>query len=278
MIVRSLTIGCLRLNDALALLLIAGFAGCAISPPPSGEITPLIFDFKPGAKEPDTGRAIAFVNAKASTTDATGAGVAVRVQGGNIGAYAPRSGPLEKALSEAIAQIISSKGFRTMGPFNTDDDMTFGDKKAAYLASAPELTYAIERANQLKRCGAANCSETGNFVVTGKLVLKLVEPQSKQSLLNITVQLSDFGISQPYSMNYPNPVQSQQNTPSGGLLGALLAGGGASTKPDNWRDAYNKAVNEFFAKAAAKIDAKLSREEIMLVEPQVLELKGLKRY
>jgi Neuraminyllactose-binding hemagglutinin precursor (NLBH) len=259
------------------LLLTGAIAGCATPPPATQAVTPLSFDYKPGPKAKDTGHAIAFVNAKASTTDPSGAGVTVRVQSGNVGAWAPRSPQLEAALSQTIAQIVSNRGFRTMGPFNTDDDLTFVDKKAAYLASTPELIYAVERADQVKRCDATNCNETGNFVVTGKLVLRLVEPMTKQSLLNKTINLTDFGISQPYTMNYAAPVQAQQAKPSGGLLGALIAAG-APAKPDNWRDPYNKAVNEFFSKAVVKIESHFDREEIVRLEPTVLELKGLKRF
>ena len=272
------TIGITNFTGALAPLLVVALAGCATPPPATQAVTPLSFEYKPGPKAADTGRAIAFVNAKAATNDATGAGLTVRVESGNVGAWAPRSQALEAALSQTIAQVVSNKGFRTMGPFNTDDDLTFGDKKVAYLASTPELIYAIERANAVKRCDAVNCNETGNFTVTGKLVLRFVEPMTKQTLLHKTVMLSDFGISHPYTMNYAAPVQPQQARPAGGLLGALLAGAGAPAKPENWRDSYNKAVNEFFLKATAKMEAQLDRDEFVRLEPQVLELKGLKRF
>jgi Neuraminyllactose-binding hemagglutinin precursor (NLBH) len=275
MTLRVSTKSVFNLNGTWGPLLLAAIAGCATPPPATQAVTPLSFDYKPGPKAKDTGHAIAFVNAKASTTDPSGSGVAVRVQSGNAGAWAPRSPQLEAALSQTIAQIVSNRGFRTMGPFSSDDDLTFVDKKAAYLASTPELIYAVERADQVKRCGETNCNETGNFVVTGKLVLRLVEPMTKQSLLNKTINLSDFGISHPYTMNYAAPVQTQQAKPSS-LLAALMAG--APAKPDNWRDPYNKAVNEFFAKAVVKIESHFDREEIVRLEPTVLELKGLKRF
>ena len=272
-----------KFNGALALLLVAGVAGCAApaAPPPQAAAIALNFDYKPAAKAVDTGRAIAFVQPSVASTigaapTGTGAAVAVQARAGSVGSWAPRSPQLETALSETILTIVTAKGFRTMGPYAAFDDLTFGDKKVAYLASTPVLRYAIERANPVATCSPARCNETGNFVVTGEMFLKLVEPLSGQAVLNKRINLSDFAISEPYSMNYT--VQAQGKG-LGGLAEALInASLSGAPKPDNARDAYNKAVNAFFAKATAKIDAFLSREEIISLEKQVLELKGLKRF
>lgn len=269
------TLGSTKLTGALAPFLVAALAGCATPPPPRA-VTPLKFEYTPGPKAADTGHAIAFVRAKAST-DSTGAGVGVRIENANVGPAPLRSPALEAALSQTIAQIVSNKGFRTMGPFTTDDDLTFSDKKSAYLASAPELVYAIDRREQRKQCDAVNCNETGNFVVTGKLVLRLVEPMTKETLLNKTIQLNDFGISHAYSMTYAAPAQAQQARPAAGLVAAMIAAG-APAKPDTARDSYNKAVNEFFTKAVAKIEAHFDRDEIMQLNSQVVELKARKTF
>ncbi|MEN8219722.1 MAG: hypothetical protein ABFS56_25900 [Pseudomonadota bacterium] len=175
---------------------------------------------------------------------------------------------LVNAMKDSLEELISRKGFVTKGPYATFDDITYMDKKAIYLASVPKLTLDIVRKGTNTDCSPRiYCTEKGQIQITGGLTYKLVEPLTGQTFLNRRINLSDFNISKPYIRQY-------QTKGAGDTLGKIMD---KASAPDKLVDDTDKvlveAINEFFAKAMAKLNQFISREEIISFTPDVNKLK-----
>lgn len=184
---------------------------------------------------------------------------------------------LETALNNTVEELITKKGFQTMGPYSTFDDVTYGDRKKVYLASAPKLTINIEKKVQLKDCASFYCTESGTIMITGELFLKLVEPLTQQTMLNKRINLSELKISRPYTFQVEYKPSNQD--PMAALFAQIFV---RPFQPkqltDNSDKMLTEALNEFYSKAASKIDTLLSREEILSYANDIKSIKELKRF
>lgn len=174
------------------------------------------------------------------------------------------------ALQNNFLETFTNKGFMTKGPYSSFDGMTYIDRKGVYLASVPKLALNIIKKVTRQSCSMGSCDEEGVIQITGELDIGIVEPLTKQTLINKRINLSDFHISEPYVMQQSDPTST-------GILGLIL-----KIFPRHYTDDTDKALvdalNEFYAKAAAKIDTYVSTEELISLEPDVKRLKSLKRY
>lgn len=179
---------------------------------------------------------------------------------------------LMTALNNTFVSNLSDKGFNMKGPYQTFDDITFSDKKNMYLSVVPRLTFNINQKSTGVACKSTHCTDSGNIYINGEMLLKVIEPLTGQAMLNKRINLSDFGISEPYTKQWE--IKNR-----GGLVGMAT---NSVTKPeqllDNTDKSLTRALNSFYAKAAAKIDTYLSRDELLSIQKDVAQLKELKRY
>jgi neuraminyllactose-binding hemagglutinin len=185
-------------------------------------------------------------------------------------------GPLSIAISNSLYELFSKKGFRTSGPYSSDDDLTYGEKKTVYLVGRPELFIHLKDNASQPTCSGAYCTQEGAFAISGEFYVKLYEPLSGQTVINKRINLSDFGIQKNYTRQWEN--QQQQKT----LIGALIDAANQSNKPDqlvdNYEKAKNDALNEFFSRSMEKLEAHISSQEILAYSKDIAELKEKKRY
>ena len=179
---------------------------------------------------------------------------------------------LMTALNNNFESILTNKGFNTKGPFQTFDDIAYSDKKSMYLAVVPRLNLNIVQESDGVSCKTTHCTDIGNIHITGEMLLKVIEPLTGQSMLNKRINLSDFNILEPYRKEW-------EKMNDGGLVGMAL---NEALKPEQLVDdsekALTTALSVFYAKASAKVDTFLSRDEFLSMEPDVKQLKDLKRY
>ena len=184
---------------------------------------------------------------------------------------------LEDALADGFEGLVTKKGFTMIGPYGSFDEITYTDKKGAYLAVVPSVELHFNKLSQSQECGASLCKETGELGVSGEFSFKLIEPMTGQRFMTKRIDLSDLNVSEPYKYTYEKPK-------GGGLLANAI--GGAMSKlsnesegaVDNTDKAIKNAINDFYGKAMAKVDTYLSSEEIMSFESDVEGLKARKRY
>ena len=183
-------------------------------------------------------------------------------------------GRFSTAIMNSTQEIISKKGFTTKGPYAAFEDIPYGDKKDIYLAAVPFLTVYFEQKDTTQyHCKGLVCTDQGEFIVTGEMIYKMIEPLTGQALMARRINLSDFAISKSYIKETESPY------PSSSLIGGIID---KATKPEYLRDntdqMMTQALNEFFKKTMAKIDTFISTEELMSFNNDIEKLKDLKRF
>ena len=122
---------------------------------------------------------------------------------------------LKTALDNTFSSIVSNKGFNTAGPYATFDDITYTEKKDLYLAVVPRLTLNLAQKTTHSKCETKCCVEEGTISIGGEMLLKVIEPLAKQSMINKRINLSDFSINKQYVRQWE--VKGEQ-----GLAGLVL--------------------------------------------------------
>lgn len=165
-------------------------------------------------------------------------------------------------FDNGLQELITRKGFNVKGPYSTFDDLTFNDKKEAYLALIPSLNVNIEKKGIQKGGSFDVYTETGIIQVNGELRLDFIEPMTKEKVLVQRINLSSLNVEKPYKIQ--------------GTTGAIAA---ALVKSEDTSDqALADACNEFYRKAMGKIWEFVSEEELLGYKKQIQDLKGLKRF
>jgi hypothetical protein len=183
---------------------------------------------------------------------------------------------LSKAMSSGFEELILNKGFTIGGRHRSFDDMTYPERKSTYMSLIPVIEIDIDKKVTSTDSHMSYNTEKGVMQVSGELVIKMVEPLSKQMFITKRIDLSDLEIRKNYvyeAKKVSKPSKSS-NSIGGQLLGNLLS---SATTPDSFNDNTDKvlteALSEFYTKAMAKIDKYISQEEILALEKDVMSAK-----
>jgi len=179
------------------------------------------------------------------------------------------------ALQNALEDMYQKRGFKTKGPYETYDDISFVDKKAVYLISEPKLTLYFDQTVTKTEChnGGQVCHTEGNFKLRGELLYRLVEPMTGQSLMTKRFDIGQLNIEKKYVK------EIQFRTLSNGLAGALLDKMIAPDKLiDTTDQAMSEAISQMFAQVTSRLDNALSRDEILGYKTDIAQLKSMKQY
>lgn len=276
----------------------AGFllAGCASSIPIQRETGQANFDYKVDSQSPETDKTISFVkpsfiatgtgdndrNTSAQTILGQLAGNARQapegfdVQSTFNQSYASR---LSTALANTFQEIVSARGFKTEGPYENFDEITYTNKKNHYLALLPDADLKITKKVNKFECKNQYCTEKGRITASGEFLLKAVEPMTQEALMVKRIHISDLGISEPYiqQFNY-DPSGSSGNLVVKGIKSATSSLSAPEQLKDNTDKAMANAVTAFYKEAAQELDRFLSRGELLSFEESVEDLKSRKRY
>jgi len=180
---------------------------------------------------------------------------------------------VKAALSTAVTEIISAKGFKLKGPYASFDDITYNDKKMIYLAFVPKIDLDIAVKDVKQVTERLYISQTGTVVINGKLSISSDEPMTGQSFIKKTINLSDLKIEEPFT------YQVQYTTGDGSAIGKALDEAIAPKEIiDNTNLAVGQALNKFYNEAVKKIETYINKEEILSYKPDIEKLKGLKRF
>lgn len=101
---------------------------------------------------------------------------------------------LQQALGAHFAELLTSKGFTTRGPFGTYMDMTFPDKKGSDLVLHSDIDITIADAGRsasphLTLVGPTRFSFRGTAELSGRVVLVLSETLSNERMWVKAVEL-----------------------------------------------------------------------------------------
>jgi neuraminyllactose-binding hemagglutinin len=180
-----------------------------------------------------------------------------------------------KSMNAGFEDLILKKGFNIGGKYSTFDDMTYPDRKTTYMALIPNLDINIDKKSTEKKRHRLYYSEKGEIQITGELIVKMIEPLSKQMFITKRINLSDFNIRKPYIYQ----VQTTESNAAGYGLGSMVSATmDKASAPESLIDTTDKALtealNEFYQKAMQKIEKYISQEEILALEKDVNGAKG----
>lgn len=262
------------------------FSGCGTKIPVKREVGQANYKTLDIPKEPSTGKAIAIVSTAINIPEVmqklnSQAGgnpfMAAMMAKMQTTSYNPYQGldvnALQRALGRVFTEILSKRGFTTKGPYKTFDDMTYTDKKDTYLAVVPVLDLTLETKPTSQESEDLYYSEKGVMMLGGEFYLKVMEPLTQQVLMNKRISLTDMNLQKPYI------YQTQTRQSTGSMTDDLIA---KASVPDQLIDNTDKVrtelLTEFYDKAVEKLNAYLSREELLSYQKDVTKLKDLKRF
>ena len=257
-----------------------GMSGC--TPPPAQaqakqDVGTLSFKYEFKNKKARVNKKIAIVAPKFSDITAT------KTEGANFNKLLiDYMGRLSKAMSSGFEELILTKGFTIGGKHKTFDDMTYPERKSTYMSLVPTIEITIDKKVTSQDKHMSYYTEKGIMQVSGELIVKMIEPLSKQMFISKRIDLSDLDIKKEYT--YESKLASKSSASSGGgLIGSLIGGAlkgalNSATTPNQMSNNMDKvlteALNEFYTKAMGKIDKYISQEEILALEKDVNSAKG----
>lgn len=180
--------------------------------------------------------------------------------------YTSYADQLKTGFANGLQELVSKKGFNLKGSYSSFDDLTYSDRKDAYLVIVPVMNVNIDKKMIQKNNNVLTgvYTEEGTIQIGGELRLDFIEPLTKEKILVQRINLSSFAIQKPYKFQV---VQQ-------GGFGSLMA----SNLEDTSDKAITDASNEFFKKSMEKIWEFVSTDELLGYRSQVQGLKNLKRY
>lgn len=178
------------------------------------------------------------------------------------------------SFNATMFEILSKKGFLTKGPFETFDDITYAEKKQIYLTIIPHFNFSLNRQVIKNKCNTELCHEEGILQLGGSVDLKVIEPLTKQAILNKRINLSDFNIEESYTYDIAN-IEDDGYTNKYDFKYDYYT---PNQLKNDFDLAMTNVINNFYKKAFEKIQKYISRDELIDQKNDITTLKNLKRF
>lgn len=170
-----------------------------------------------------------------------------------------------------IEKILVTKGFNTLGPFDTIDEMTYSEKERSSLILAPTFDISMDlqglEAKQTRRA----FSQEGTVLVRGNVILAFLEPMTREKVWLKRLEL------EPFSAPYSYTVRTRPVTP-GEVIAAGLMNRSVPQNQSTQSEAAVTTLNSFYQAAISKTWEHLDPREIKGLKGETDKLKKLKRF
>ncbi|MEE9494399.1 MAG: HpaA family protein [Gammaproteobacteria bacterium] len=265
-------------KNSVILLVVAVLAGCSSSIPVRKESASLNLQYTIEKKGGMVDEVIAIMEPTFSAPNNVKGNNGVSFYNNFATRYKQK---LAKALSTGFWELFSAKGFKTKGPFTDFDGLPYLEKKSIYLASIPYVDINFVKESVSKKCGTGYCWEEGYLNVTGEFTYKIIEPLTGQIFLTRRVSLSGLNPRKAYTRQW---AANTSGGKSFGLIGSAIGAAYEATKKkpteliDNTDKVLGEVISDFYQQAMKKLDAYISKEELLSYKEDVMKLKGLKRF
>ena len=186
------------------------------------------------------------------------------------------SNTLAKSIESGLNSIYSNRGFNEINTSSLDE-LTYPQKRSAYLASQVDLSLNVEPKVKKADCDSAMlyCTLQGVIQVNGTMTINYIEPMTKEIVYNQKINLSGFNIAVPFKQQFTYKTNEQGIFDMASNM-VNSASGEKVTLIDNIDKSVTEALNEFYSKAMAKSDKMISQKEILSYSSTVNELKNKK--
>ncbi|WP_203368660.1 HpaA family protein [Cysteiniphilum marinum] len=183
---------------------------------------------------------------------------------------------LAKSIESGLNNIYSNRGFSEINTSSLDE-LTYPQKRSAYLASQTNLKLNVEPKVNESNCDSSMmyCTLQGVIQVSGTMIINYIEPMTQEIVYNQKINLSDFNIAVPFKQQF---VYKSRNQGIMDMASNMVssASGEEITLTDNIDKSITEALNTFYKKAMAKSDKMISQKEILSYNSTVDELKNKK--
>jgi hypothetical protein len=165
-----------------------------------------------------------------------------------------------KAARTDLEKVLIARGFGTVGPFASIDEMTYSQKERAFVLFEPvfETTVRFNEASRNPNFMLGGVDIKGTVTTQGSVTLAFFEPLSKEKVWLKRVDLP--AVSEPYTVN--------QAISEGRLLRYSSTQG----------DALVRALNKFYKGAMDVAWNQVDPREVAALQKDVDQLKAKKRY
>jgi hypothetical protein len=177
-----------------------------------------------------------------------------------------------KAAKGDMEKILIAKGFNTLGPFESIDEMTYSEKERASLLYVPIFDANMDfMGGNVAQGTPGTVSQQASINMRGSVSLAFLEPMTREK-----VWMKRFDL-EPYTESY---VASAQTSPADPLSAAVNQAlfGGAQQNQKTQLEAATLVLNNFYQKAMSKMWDHLDQREIQQLKTETEKLKKLKRY
>jgi hypothetical protein len=170
-----------------------------------------------------------------------------------------------------IEKVLVARGFNTLGPFDSIDEMTYSQKERSSLILTPLFEVKMDFiGGDVRGVGLGTVSQTGTVSMTGRVSLAFREPMTQEK-----VWLKHFSLEQ---LSAPYTVSMRTRDPkSDDILLDLLVPGANQPKNDQV-EATVTVLNDFYQNAMMKMSNLLDTREILQLRGETEKLKKMKRY
>jgi len=191
-----------------------------------------------------------------------------------IGLDGPAKQRFAEAYARGLEEIITARGGKVAGPFESYEEIAYGQKERMMLLIEPKLrinVLPVKTSTRDESMGAAH-EETGVYVARAEGVLKFREPMTNEVVM--VKRIRSEVKSQPYHHAY------KTSTSGDNLVIGLIKQAAVSKfeEKDDRLKRRNEALSGLYTKIMASLDAALDPREVAMHEQEIQRLKQIKRY
>jgi hypothetical protein len=135
-----------------------------------------------------------------------------------------------KAAKGDIEKILIAKGFNTLGPYDSIDEMTYSEKERASLLYVPVFDANMDfMGGNVTQGSSGTVNQQATVNMRGSVSIGFLEPMTREK-----VWMKGFDL-EPYSDSYIASAQMRQNDPLAAAVDQALLGDASRIKKLSWR-------------------------------------------
>jgi neuraminyllactose-binding hemagglutinin len=202
--------------------------------------------------------------------------------------YRPLGDGLARSMGNDLEKIVIAKGMTALGPYETYDEVVYGDKKTASLMLAPKLEIQVTvsyfgeptRVREIDHAGAGvdRMSRDFQMQVSGYLTLVMAEPLSREKMWLKKLEIP------PMTMSGKEQWEAVAETePTYGFFGEVTGHrtvGWHQGKPtyDGKPEALADAINSSYQTIMGKCWTMIDPQEVLDLKATAQEIRDQAEY
>jgi len=184
-----------------------------------------------------------------------------------------------QAIKVDLEKALVTKGYHTLGPFDSIDEMTFSQKESANLILEPVFDVSLDQVGGSIYQGLSYATQKGNLSMHGSVSLVMLEPLTREKVWIKRFDLETY--TTPYQTNVLEPRQETYQGANGQTkidLNNIIFNGIKPKTEDTQASATVTILNHFYQMAMNKMWDHLDPREIDGLKADADKLKKRKQF